>query len=129
MISSLFSDSTFIIISLIALVFTIVAISQKLNDAIKSIRGKNVGDALSYLEFSKKRISNEAKKILESAIANAENNHNLDIDKLYVDEAYVGKNLVMKRFRPRARGRTGKILKPFSQLTIILREKAEGEKK
>jgi large subunit ribosomal protein L22 len=96
----------------------------KLNDAIKSIRGKNVGDALSYLEFSKKRISNEAKKILESAIANAENNHNLDID-----EAYVGKNLVMKRFRPRARGRTGKILKPFSQLTIILREKAEGEKK
>ena len=59
----------------------------KLNDAIKSIRGKNVGDALSYLEFSKKRISNEAKKILESAIANAENNHNLDIDKLYVDEA------------------------------------------
>ena len=81
------------------------------------------------LEFSKKRISNEAKKILESAIANAENNHNLDIDKLYVDEAYVGKNLVMKRFRPRARGRTGKILKPFSQLTIILREKAEGEKK
>ena len=101
----------------------------KLNDAVKSIRGKNVGDALSYLEFSKKRISNEAKKILESAIANAENNHNLDIDKLYVDEAYVGKNLVMKRFRPRARGRTGKILKPFSQLTIILREKAEGEKK
>ena len=63
----------------------------KLNDAVKSIRGKNVGDALSYLEFSKKRISNEAKKILESAIANAENNHNLDIDKLYVDEAYVGK--------------------------------------
>ena len=101
----------------------------KKNKIVKSIRGKNVGDALSYLEFSKKRISNEAKKILESAIANAENNHNLDIDKLYVDEAYVGKNLVMKRFRPRARGRTGKILKPFSQLTIILREKAEGEKK
>ena len=101
----------------------------KLNDTIKIIRGKKVGDALSYLEFSTKRISNEAKKVLESAIANAENNHNLDIDKLYVDEAYVGKNLVMKRFRPRARGRTGKILKPFSQLTIILREKVAGEKK
>ena len=99
----------------------------KLNDAVKNIRGKKVGDALSFLEFSKKRISNEAKKILESAIANAENNHSLDIDKLYVDEAFVGKNLVMKRFR--ARGRTGKILKPFSQLTIILREKTLEEKK
>ena len=91
----------------------------KLNDAVKSIRGKKVGDALSHLEFSKKRISNEAKKILESAIANAENNHSLDIDKLYVDEAFVGKNLVMKRFRPRARGRTGKILKPFLSLIHI----------
>ena len=92
----------------------------KLNDTVKSIRGKKVGDALSYLEFSTKRISNEAKKVLESAIANAENNHNLDIDKLYVDEAYVGKNLVMKRFRHRARGRKGKILKPFSNSTICL---------
>ena len=100
----------------------------KLNDAIKSIRGKNVGDALSYLEFSKKRISNEAKKILESAIANAENNHNLDIDKLYVDEAYVGKNLVMKRFRPRAKGRAAPILKPWSTVTIILSEAKQMEK-
>ena len=96
---------------------------------LKVFEEKKVGDALSHLEFSKKRISNEAKKILESAIANAENNHSLDIDKLYVDEAFVGKNLVMKRFRPRARGRTGKILKPFSQLTIILREKNLEEKK
>ena len=97
----------------------------KLNDAVKSIRGKNVGDALSYLEFSKKRISNEAKKILESAIANAENNHNLDIDKLYVDEAYVGKNLVMKRFRPRARGRAGRINKRTSHLLIELESVSE----
>ena len=101
----------------------------KLNDVVKNIRGKRVGDALSDLEFSKKRISNEAKKILESAIANAENNHSLDIDKLYIDEAFVGKNLVMKRFRPRARGRTGKILKPHSQLTIVLREKTLEDKK
>jgi len=101
----------------------------KLNDVVKNIRGKRVGDALSHLEFSKKRISNEAKKILESAIANAENNHSLDIDKLYIDEAFVGKNLVMKRFRPRARGRTGKILKPHSQLTIVLREKILEDKK
>ena len=97
----------------------------KLNDAVKSIRGKNVGDALSYLEFSKKRISNVAKKILESAIANAENNHNLDIDKLYVDEAYVGKNLVMKRFRPRARGRAGRINKRTSHLLIELESVVE----
>ena len=94
----------------------------KLNLEAKSIRGKKVGDALSYLEFSKKRISNTVKNTLESAIANAENNHALDIDKLYVDEAFVGKNMVMKRWRARARGRAAKILKPFSQLTIILKE-------
>ena len=94
----------------------------KLNLEAKSIRGKKVDDALSYLEFSKKRISNTVKDILESAIANAENNHALDIDKLYVDEAFVGKNMVMKRWRARARGRAAKILKPFSQLTIILKE-------
>tara|TARA_B100000965_G_scaffold268484_1_gene226997 strand:- start:567 stop:947 length:381 start_codon:yes stop_codon:yes gene_type:complete len=94
----------------------------KLNLEAKSIRGKKVGDALSYLEFSKKRISNTVKDTLESAIANAENNHALDIDKLYVDEAFVGKNMVMKRFRARARGRAAKILKPFSQLTIVLKE-------
>jgi len=94
----------------------------KLNLEAKSIRGKKVDDALSYLEFSKKRISNTVKDTLESAIANAENNHALDIDKLYVDEAFVGKNMVMKRWRARARGRAAKILKPFSQLTIVLKE-------
>ena len=94
----------------------------KLNLEAKSIRGKKVDDALSYLEFSKKRISNTVKDTLESAIANAENNHALDIDKLYVDEAFVGKNMVTKRWRARARGRAAKILKPFSQLTIILKE-------
>ena len=94
----------------------------KLNLEAKSIRGKKVDDALSYLEFSKKRISNTVKDTLESAIANAENNHALDIDKLYVDEAFVGKNMFMKRWRARARGRAAKILKPFSQLTIILKE-------
>ena len=94
----------------------------KLNLEAKSIRGKKVDDALSYLQFSKKRISNTVKDTLESAIANSENNHALDIDKLYVDEAFVGKNMVMKRWRARARGRAAKILKPFSQLTIILKE-------
>ena len=94
----------------------------KLNLEAKSIRGKKVDDALSYLEFSKKRISNTVKDTLESAIANAENNHALDIDKLYVDEAFDGKNMVMKRWRARARGRAAKILKPFSQLTIVLKE-------
>ena len=101
----------------------------KLNLEAKSIRGKKVGDALSYLEFSKKRISNTVKGTLESAIANAENNHALDIDKLYVDEAFVGKNMVMKRFRARARGRAAKILKPFSQLTIVLKEQNIEETK
>ena len=101
----------------------------KLNLEAKSIRGRKVDDALSYLEFSKKRISNAVRDILHSAIANAENNHALDIDKLYVDEAFVGKNMVMKRFRARARGRAAKILKPFSQLTIILKEKNFEDKK
>ena len=101
----------------------------KLNLEAKSIRGKKVGDALSYLEFSKKRISETVKNTLESAIANAENNHALDIDKLYVDEAFVGKNMVMKRFRARARGRAAKILKPFSQLTIVLKEQNIDETK
>ena len=101
----------------------------KLNLEAKSIRGKKVGDALSYLEFSKKRISNTVKNTLESAIANAENNHALDIDKLYVDEAFVGKNMVMKRFRARARGRAAKILNPFSQLTIVLKEQNIEETK
>ena len=101
----------------------------KLNLEAKSIRGKRVDDALSYLEFSKKRISNTVKDTLESAIANAENNHALDIDKLYVDEAFVGKNMVMKRWRARARGRAAKILKPFSQLTIVLKEQNIEDKR
>ena len=98
---------------------------QKLNLVAQLIRGKKVETALADLEFSHKRISGEVKKVLQSAIANAENNHGLDIDSLIVSEAYVGKNLVMKRFRARARGRGAKILKPFSELTIIVREVEE----
>ena len=105
---------------------------QKLNLVSKMIRNKPVNVALAQLKFSKKRIAFDVKKCLESAIANAENNHDLDIDELVVSEAYVGKNLVLKRGRPRARGRYGKILKPFSQLTIkvkqILENKNEEEK-
>ncbi len=98
---------------------------QKLNLLAQLIRGKKVEKALADLEFSPKRIASDVKKVLESAIANAENNHGLDIDSLIVAEAYVGKNLVMKRFRARARGRGAQILKPFSELTIIVREVAE----
>ena len=95
---------------------------QKLNLVAQLIRNKPVAKALSDLRFSKKRVAKEVSTCLQSAIANAENNHALDIDKLYVDEAFVGKNMVMKRWRARARGRAAKILKPFSQLTIILKE-------
>ncbi len=95
---------------------------QKLNLVAASIRGKPVQRALDELEFSRKRIALDVRKCLNSAIANAENNHDLDIDDLVVAEAFVGKNLVMKRFRPRARGRVGKIQKPFSELTIVVRE-------
>ncbi|MGB6228599.1 MAG: 50S ribosomal protein L22 [Litorimonas sp.] len=98
---------------------------QKLNLVAQLIRGKKVDAALADLEFSHKRISGEVKKVLESAIANAENNHNLDIDNLIVSEAYVGKNFVMKRFRARARGRGARILKPFSELTIVVKEVQE----
>ncbi|HMB76244.1 MAG TPA: 50S ribosomal protein L22 [Kiloniellaceae bacterium] len=98
---------------------------QKLNLVAGMIRGKPVDKALNDLTFSKKRIAEEVKKTLQSAIANAENNHGLDVDGLIVSEAWVGKNLVMKRGRPRARGRFGKILKPFSQLTIKVREVEE----
>ena len=89
-------------------------------------RGKNVNAALAELTFSKRRISQEVKKVLQAAIANAENNHQLDVDRLFVAEAYVGKNMVMKRWRPRARGRVGRILKPFSRLTVIVREREEA---
>ena len=95
---------------------------QKLNLVAQMIRGKKVDKALTDLTFSKKRIAEDVKKCLQSAIANAENNHNLDVDELIVAEAYVGKNMVLKRGRPRARGRFGKILKPFSELTILVRE-------
>jgi large subunit ribosomal protein L22 len=99
----------------------------KVNLVLKMIRGKRAENALNILAFSKKRISNEITKILKSAIANAENNHQLDIDKLIVKEATVGKSMVLKRFRPRARGRSGKILKPFSKVKILVQEK-EKEK-
>ena len=95
---------------------------QKLNLVAATIRGKKVASALADLSFLQKRIAREVKKTLESAIANAENNHDLDVDELVVAEAFVGKGLVMKRWRPRARGRMGRIMKPFSQLTIVVRE-------
>ncbi|MCR9146561.1 MAG: 50S ribosomal protein L22 [Rhodobacteraceae bacterium] len=98
---------------------------QKLNLVAAMIRGKKVDKALNDLTFSKKRIAQDVRKCLQSAIANAENNHNLDVDELIVAEAYVGKNLIMKRGRPRARGRFGRILKPFSELTIKVREVEE----
>ncbi|MQY43445.1 50S ribosomal protein L22 [Epibacterium sp. SM1969] len=98
---------------------------QKLNLVAAMIRGKKVEKALTDLTFSNKRVAQDVKKCLQSAIANAENNHNLDVDELIVAEAYVGKNLVMKRGRPRARGRYGKILKPFSELTITVRQVEE----
>ncbi|MBK1637005.1 50S ribosomal protein L22 [Rhodovulum adriaticum] len=98
---------------------------QKLNLVAAMIRGKKVDRALADLTFSKKRIAEDVKKCLQSAIANAENNHNLDVDELIVAEAYVGKNLVLKRGRPRARGRFGKITKPFSELTIKVRQVEE----
>ena len=99
---------------------------QKLNLVAGLIRGKKVDKALSDLTFSKKRIAGDVKKCLQSAIANAENNHGLDVDTLVVAEAWCGKNMVMKRGRPRARGRFGKIMKPFSEITIKLRQVGEA---
>jgi len=101
---------------------------QKLNLLAQLIRGKKAETAINDLTFSRRRVAGQVKKVLESAIANAENNHALDVDNLTVAEAYVGKNLVMKRYRPRAKGRAGSILKPFSQLTIVLRESEETVK-
>ena len=95
---------------------------QKLNLLAQLIRGKKVAAALADLQFSRKRIAGDVKKCLESAIANAENNHDLDVDELVVAEAHVGKALVIKRFSPRGRGRVGQILKPFSHLTIVVRQ-------
>jgi large subunit ribosomal protein L22 len=95
---------------------------QKLNLVAQLIRGKKVATALADLTFSNKRIARDVKKCLESAVANAENNHELDVDDLIVAEAHVGKALVLKRFTPRGRGRMGRIFKPFSHLTIVVRE-------
>ena len=95
---------------------------QKLNLLAQLIRGKKVEKALADLEFSRKRSAFDVKKTLESAIANAENNHNLDVDDLVIAEAYVGNAMILKRFSPRARGRAGRIRKPFAQLTIVVRE-------
>jgi large subunit ribosomal protein L22 len=95
---------------------------QKLNLVAQLIRGKKVATALADLEFSRKRIARDVRKCLQSAIANAENNHYLDIDDLIVAQAHVGKGLVMKRFHARARGRAGRIEKPFSHLTIVVRQ-------
>ena len=101
---------------------------QKANLVLRSIRGLPIENAVNVLQFSRRRISNIILKILNSAISNAENNHQLDIDRLYVKEATVGKSMVLKRFRPRARGRAGKILKPFSRIKIELTEKKLEEK-
>ena len=98
--------------------------SQKLNLIIKDIRKKDINSAVNILKFSNKRVSKEVLKTLNSAVANAENNNNLDIDKLVVKEAYVGKSLRMKRFRPMSKGRAFQIIKPFSRLTLILEERA-----
>ncbi|YBV97295.1 50S ribosomal protein L22 [Phyllobacteriaceae bacterium JZ32] len=104
---------------------TIRVSPQKLNLVASLIRGKKVSAALADLTFSRKRIAGTVKKTLESAIANAENNHDLDVDALIVAEAYVGKSIVMKRFHVRGRGRASRIEKPFSHLTIVVREIAE----
>ena len=100
---------------------------QKLNLVAQTIRGKEAEKAINILSFSRRRIAVDVKKVLQSAVANAENNHGLDVDRLIVKEAYVGKGLVMKRIKARARGRSSRILKPFSHLTIILKEEEEKE--
>jgi len=97
----------------------------KLNLVAGLIRGKSVEDALADLEFSRRRVARTVKKVVESAIANAENNHQLDVDRLEVAEARVGRAFAMRRFRPRARGRVGRITKPFSNLTVVVREREE----
>ena len=99
---------------------------QKLNLVAEMIRGKPVEKAMAELTFSRKRVAQHVKKVLESAVANAENNHDLDIDSLVVDQAFVGKNIVMKRWRARARGRVGKIMKPFAEITIVVKEVEEA---
>jgi large subunit ribosomal protein L22 len=99
--------------------------ARKLNLVAQSIRGKSAEAALATLTFSKRRIAQDVKKVVQSAVANAENNHQLDVDRLYVAEASVGKGFVMKRWRARARGRVGRIQKPWSSITVIVREREE----
>lgn len=99
--------------------------AQKLNEIAESIRGLTAEKALARLAFSRRRIAGDVRKVLQSAIANAENNHNLDVDRLFVAEAFVGKSLTMRRWRPRARGRAGRITKPFSRITVVVREREE----
>lgn len=99
---------------------------QKLNLVAALIRGKKAEKAVTDLAFSRRRIAGDVKKVLESAIANAENNHGLDVDQLWVKEAFVGKSLVMKRWKARARGRVGRVKKPFSKLTVIVEEREEA---
>ena len=101
---------------------------RKVNLLLKNILGKKADIAIRDLSFAKQRIAFEVKKTLQSAVANAENNNQYDIDNLYVSEAYVGKSIVLKRFRPRAKGRASGIKKPYSNVTIILSEKAEAKK-
>jgi len=102
---------------------------RKINNILKSIRGKKADIALRDLQFSEKRVSKEISKTIKSAVSNAENNNQLDIDNLFIKEAYVGKGIVMKRYRPRARGRAGEIKKPFANLTIIVSEKKQNSSK
>lgn len=99
---------------------------QKLDLVAATIRGKDAGRALVDLEFSSRRVAQDVRKVLQSAIANAENNHGLDVDRLYVAEAYTGKSITMKRFRARARGRAARILKPFARMTIVVREREDA---
>ncbi len=113
-------------IEAMAKVRTLRTSARKLNLVAQSIRGLKVQKALNELEFSHRRIAIDVRKALYSAISNAENNHNLDIDNLVVAEAFVGKNLIMKRFAARARGRASRIEKPFSEITIVVRELGEA---
>ena len=98
---------------------------QKLNLVAESIRGLSCEKALGALAFSRRRIAGDVRKVLQSAISNAENNHNLDVDRLYVADAHVGKAITMRRWRPRARGRIGRIVKRFSRLTVVVRERED----
>jgi len=111
----------------LAVATTVRGSPYKLNLVAGLIRGKKAGDALNILSFSKKAMAQDVRKVLASAIANAENNHNLDVDALVVKEASVGKSIVMKRFTPRARGRAARIIKPFSRIRIVVRETAEEQ--